>query len=674
MRPASPRWCGLESDGSQAGGVDCLAVTSEPNQPKAADDLGTAGGGGMALFYVVALALSILVGAAVAIPEYLPTNDGPQGVFSSHAARHLGDASVGYGRFFKPGAVLAQFGFDQLFSFWERFLSWRPALRVSLVNMTLLWAWGVVALAGAFGGRRRIWLGVFGFAAAVQWQVYMGFFSYYVATGFGFYVIAVAAWRPKWNLVWRTTLAAGLACQALLHPVPAVTCGLVVVAIALWRTPAGSWLRESARLALMVTPAALVVLAGIGAGDPRPDYWNLPLLARAGLAVSAFVSGPPWRSWGLPVAALAAAAFAVVARAWRQDRCAGALLMSGLAFALVAVLAPFHLPGWQFFNMRFSPLAAVLLVLLLPVEQWSLGLRRAGLGLLVIYAVASNLWALGYNLRLQEASRDLLAGLEAPLRRDGMRLPLILEPRAGEPQDKAARTIPYATANWNMGALFAVEQGGVPAWVFADIPSVHALLWRWPEQQGLRPPRPERGFEWWLSEPEVANVPGARKAAVSHLLSYAPYYQDVIFYGRPEEVGWLRERGFIIDFERAGLAIARFHACPADLEIAPGPRGHSATILQFGWSPAAEPTFSATLPAQPDSQEARHWSVPECPCGDVWFRVLFDNDGDGRLSAGDDLCMEARPDGMVAARIAAGGARVPCHPGQSVKLPARARP
>jgi hypothetical protein len=643
-------------------------------QPKAADDAEPAGGGGLTLFYVVALALSLLVGATVAMPDYLPTNDGPQHVFSSHAARHLGDVNLGYGRFLKPGAVLAQIGFDQIFSLWERFLSWRSALRVSLVNMTLLWAWGVVALAGAFGGRRRIWLGLFGFAAAVQWQLYMGFFSYYVAAGFGFYVIAVAAWRPKWNLVWRTVLAAGLVCQALLHPVPAVTCAAVVVAIALWRAPAGALLRELAKLAVMVAPATLVVLAGTGSTESRIEHWNLPLIDRAGLAVSAFVSGPPWRAWGLPLAALAGAAFAAVGRAWRQDRGAGALLLSGIGFALVAVLAPVHVPGWQFFNMRFSPLAAVLLVLLLPVERWSLGVRRAGLGLLVVYALASNVWALRYNLRLNQASRDLLAGLDAPIRRDGMRLPLIIEPRAGEPQDKADRTIPYATANWNMGALYAVEQGGVPAWNFAESASVHALLWRWPEQQGLRPPRPARGFEWWLSEPEVVNVPGARKAGVSHLLSYAPYYQDVIFYGRPEEVDWLRERGFVIDFERAGLAIARFHACPADLEIAPGPRGHSATIIQFGWTPATEPTFSTTMPAQPESQEPRRWPVPECPCGEVWFRVLFDNDGDGRLSEGDGTCLEARPDGMVAARIAAGGERVFCRPGQRVKLPVHSLP
>jgi len=110
----------------------------------------------------------------------------------------------------------------------------------------------LAALAGAFGGRRRLWLGLFGFAAAVQWQVYMGFFSYYIATGFGFYVIAVAAWRPKWSVVWRIVLGAGLACQALLHPVPAVTCGLVVAAIGLWRSPARGWPLELARLAVMV--------------------------------------------------------------------------------------------------------------------------------------------------------------------------------------------------------------------------------------------------------------------------------------------------------------------------------------------------------------------------------------------------------------------------------------
>ncbi|HEX7508712.1 MAG TPA: hypothetical protein VF550_18215, partial [Polyangia bacterium] len=489
-----------------------------------------------------------------------------------------------------------------------------------------------------------------------------------VSVGFGFYVIALAAWRPQWTRVWRVTLTAALACQSLLHPIPALTCALVVAVIALWRAPSGGFLREAGWLALMGTPVACLVLTGIGADEARPDNWNLPLIERASLAIRAFISGPPWRSWGLPVAALAGAAFTIQARAWRQDRCAGALLVSGLLFALVAVLAPFHIPGWQFFNMRFSPVAAVLLVLLLPIEHWSRRVRLAGLALLLTYALASNLWALRYNMQLNRASRDLLSGLEAPVRRNGMRLPLIIEPRAGEAQNKASRTIPYATANWNAGALFAVEQGGVPAWSFAELANVHALLWRWPEQHELRPPRPARGFEWWLSEPEVLDVPGARKAAVSHLLSYAPYYQDVIFYGRPEEVDWLRERGFAIDYQRGGLAIARFRACPAELDMAPGPSGHAATIVQFGWAPATEMTFSTSLPAQPQSQETRRWSLPECPCGEVWFRVLFDYDGDGRASTGDGTCVEARSDGVLTTRIAENGQHVLCRPGQGVGL------
>jgi hypothetical protein len=44
-------------------------VTSDPTQPKAADDPGTAVGGGLVFFFVVAFVLSLLVGAAVAIPE-----------------------------------------------------------------------------------------------------------------------------------------------------------------------------------------------------------------------------------------------------------------------------------------------------------------------------------------------------------------------------------------------------------------------------------------------------------------------------------------------------------------------------------------------------------------------------------------------------------------------------
>jgi hypothetical protein len=617
-------------------------------------------------FLSVALALSILLGIAVALPDYLPTNDGPEHVFASYALRHLDDPALGYGRYLKPGATFSQLGFDQLFGLCQRFLGWRGGLRASLVMMSLCWAWGVVAVAAATCRGKRIWLGLMGFAVALQWQLYMGFFSFYLATGVGFYLLALSLWRTEWNLPWRLVLGAGLAAQALVHPVPTICTGATLFFLALWRSSGSRW-REVALLTLVGAPAAILALASFDRSGPAPASVFLPLIDRATVALTAFVSGPIWRTVAFPSCASGAFAVGVLGRRWRIEPATGALLTAGLLFATVALTTPQHLGSWQFFSMRFVPLACVCCFVTLPVERWPRWGRRVGLGLLLLFVVASNLWALGYGQRLRRESDDALSGLQAPIRRSGLRLPLIIEPRAGEPQHKPSRTIPYGTANWNLGSLFAVEQGGVPAWTFVESSTIHHLVWRWPEQQGLRAPRPERGFEWALSEPEMLRAPGARKAAVERLLSYAPYYEDVIFYGRPDEVEWLHERHFAIDYQRGGLAIARFQACPATFEFAPGEAGHASTILFFGWYPATEPTFSTTLPAEPDSQTARPWQLRECPCGDIWLRVLFDNDGDGRLSSGDSTCLEGTAQGVLVAHIRPGENRILCHPGRVPK-------
>ncbi len=633
-------------------------------------------------FLAVALALSVLVGIAVGLPDYLPTNDGPQHVFALHASRHLDDVGSGYARFLTLGTTFSQLGFDLVYGIWDGFLSWRGALRASLVTMTLLWAWGVVALVAAAGGRRRLWLGLLGFAAALQWQLYMGFFSFYVATGFGWYVLALAFW-VSWTARWRVVIAAGLTCQAFLHPVPALITAGTLGVMALWRVgeratrppTVRAIARELALCGAMVVPALVTVTAGLGFGVPnRQQFGDLPWTQRAAVAVTAFVSGPAWRSWPLPALSLLALGWALYRRTWREDRRQAACLVAGTSFALVAVFSPFHISGWQFFNMRFSPIAALLLLPLLPLERVPSGIARYAVAVaLALFATASNLWALGYNLQLRRASDDLLSGLTLPIKRSGMRLPLIIEPRAGEPQDKPSRTIPFGTANWNAGALYAVEQGGVPAWVFAESARIRRIVWRSPDERERRYPAPERGFEFWLSEPEVANVPGARKAAVNRLLSYAPYYEDVIFYGRPEEVEWLRERDFAIDFQRGGLALARFVACPATLELSPGPQGHTTTFLQFGWAPSSDPIFSTSLPAEPEAKSARPYRVPESPCGEVWFRVVFDEDGDGRVSSGDSTCVGSDAQLRLVAHVTP-NARFACAPGQPALVHSNATP
>jgi hypothetical protein len=599
---------------------------------------------------------------AVGGPDYLPTNDGPTHVFTSYVARHLDDPAESWGRYFRPDTSFSNIGFYSLYGFWMHFLSWRSALRASLVTMALLWAWGVVALAAALG-RRRLWLGLFGFAGAAQWILYMGLFSFYLSTAFGFLVIALAIYWPFWPWHRRGALAACFLVQGMLHPVPAVLTASVVAAVGLSRASWQGCLRELGSLAVMSTPLVLLGLSNAHQLSVDAPYWVPSLAERAGLAVRAFVSGPAWRSWTIVVVALGSAGLALAGRCWRQNPAQGALLVVGIVFAAAAVFAPVHLPSWQFFNMRFSPVAAVLLLVLLPLEKLSsVRLRGAVAVSLLVYATASNAWAIGYGRRLRAASADLLSGLDAPIRRTGFRLPLIIEPRAGEPQEKSARTIPYATANWNAGPIFALAQGGVPIYTLAEFPGRSPGV----VASGQRPPSPERGFEWRLSEPEILRVPGAREREVVHLLSYAPYYEDVIFYGRPEEVEWLRAWRFHIDYQRGGLAIARFQACPVELEIVPDDRGHRPTVLQFGWAPAETATFVINLPAQPGVTTPRRIPVSESGCGDVWFRVLFDEDHDGQASAGDATCLEADAAGVVLIR--AGTRRAICSPSQALLL------
>jgi hypothetical protein len=58
--------------------------------------------------------------------------------------------------------------------------------------------------------------------------------------------------------------------------------------------------------------------------------------------------------------------------------------------------------------------------------------------------------------------------------------------------------------------------------------------------------------------------------------------------------------------------------------------------------------------------------VSESGCGDVWFRVLFDEDHDGQASAGDATCLEADAAGVVLIR--AGTRRAICSPSQALLL------
>jgi hypothetical protein len=165
--------------------------------------------------------------------------------------------------------------------------------------------------------------------------------------------------------------------QALMHAVPAVVTGALVLLLALLRAHPDQRRRTLYRVALLGAPAACVALVLVAAGfdslardaNGAARVWSpahTPFWAIAGC----FTGGPGWRSWFLPLIALSAP-LAI----WRLRRTGPvhsadvALLLGGGALLAFALAAPLHLPAWDYFSVRFLPAAVCCLVLVWPIER-----------------------------------------------------------------------------------------------------------------------------------------------------------------------------------------------------------------------------------------------------------------------------------------------------------------
>lgn len=310
--------------------------------------------------------------------------------------------------------------------------------------------------------------------------------------------------------------------------------------------------------------------------------------------------------------------------------------------------------------MRFIPNAIVFLALLAPVH---LIVRptphRLMATALVLFSFASLGWGFAHHLVLARDHADLWAGVAAPIHREHARLPLVLEPPPGEPADEWDRGVPFVSTSLHMATLYAIEQGGVPAYLFAGVGAIHALSYR-PQPDGIpMPERPARGYEWGLWSPAARADPTMRERALAHMLGYAPAYDDVMLWGTEADRAILRGRGFAVDFERGGVTIAHFVGCPARVRIVPPASGLPPTLLLAGWWPDSRPTFSSTLAARASS-ESFDLPLPQSPCGAVWIRVLFDMNGDGQLSAGDRLCAGADRNAVLRHTLGPGADTIVC--------------
>lgn len=601
--------------------------------------------------FVLSVAVALSVGLVLVVWSvgYLPTQDGAQHILQSYLVNHYGDAARGYDRYLEPGQAVSALGFTLVFSSVEPLLGWRDAFRVVQAVTVLVWAWGFFALVAALHPK-RLALGLLGFATAFQWAFYMGFFSFVMATGIGFVVLALALEPHPWTLRRRALIAGLLFLQAIVHVFPTQLVGFALVLLVSIRTPRHQRLKQLGWLALMALPALAIAVLCVdpaeGAGPFHVKRW-LGGAQRLRLLASAFTTGPCWRAW-LPLLAALAGLVAAGRRLVRRRARAAETALGATALLLLALslLAPLHLSGWEYFSPRFLPLGTMLGVALLPVEALP-PLRRPAITFLGgSFAVAAITWSALYHHDLERRTAVALSGLGQPLERSGPRLSLVLDPNAGGPaarHDGTGTQVPFMTPLFTMGALYAVEQGGIPTWMFSSRSRVHSFVFS--EQGRRRYPAVHDPIQ--VYDPRILQSPERRRALLTWLAALGARYEDVILWGSPADGELFVRRGYVADYRRGGLLIGRFAGCPTTIRIlADRPFEHE-IIVQYGWDPAHPPTGEYVIPPGSTPAAGAYRIQPRaCLCGPVWYRVALDVDGNSVPSAADRFCDDAGPQGI----------------------------
>lgn len=609
--------------------------------------------------YGLALAASAGLLGALGVVRYLPTHDGPQHIFLAHLENHFSDPGATYSDYYTPTTALTSKGFSLVYGPMAELLPWRSALQITLGVILLTWAWGMMAFANAVSPGRRV-LGLIGFAMAFQYSLYMGFFSFVLSTGLGLFTLTIALGSAVWPWRRRLAIAALLSLQAFCHVFCAEVVGLTLVVLVVCRHSKRDWPRELGLLAAMGLPTALIGIHAAGwigsSAIDIPHYqadpvWP-PLAQRIELLASAFTAGPWWRAWPPVLLAVAGTAFALERtlrrRASPDER---ALLIMTVILGSAALASPLHTRQWEFMSVRFTPMAVVFGIVLLPVEALARRVAVVVHGVVIVMAVSGMGWAGWHNKRLEEACGPALAGLDADIKRNGPRLPIVLDPSCNALSERKVFVLPGAEPLLNLGALYAVQQGGVVPYAFVGVPQLHGFVLT---RGGYRrfPDQPDRKKFWGglaQSDP-VADAP-FRTGLLTSLARTGTGYQDVIFYGPVSSREELSARGYATDFARDGLWLGHYRGCPLKVEVSlAGPRT-APLIVQYGWLPLPEPAESRAIPPTAATEgETVSVEWEGAPCGPVWLRAGIDKDGSARWKPTDGSCEGAGLDGRLTAQ------------------------
>jgi hypothetical protein len=517
--------------------------------------------------YVV---LSFVVAGTFWVIPYLPTNDGPEWVFATHLENHYNDPGTPYREAFVPAAQFASRGFATIYNPLEAWLGWQRGLQVALSLVVVLVGWGFVVLAHAIEPRRSA-LGFLGFPLALSWGLYMGFWSFTIASGLGLGVIAVAARvrEPTWPIT--AGLSAILLVVAVAHVFSAVLTGLVVLCVLMARAPRERRLRDASRVAVIGLPSAMILVgAGLAASDAGPpilgqSFTDLPWRHAVAVFPQTLAPGPMPRAVLVTIAVGAAAGFAAYRlRASQTSPLDRGLAVAAIVLLLAGVFAPIRVPGWWFFSQRFLPLGATLALAVIPLERLRPELARIVSGALFAAAV---LWVsptYAFHRRLASACSDAVLGLSAPVHRSTEQLPIPLDWTESPDADLVHAEVPLMKPLLHMGALYAAVQGGLTPLSFGNGGATYPFTQK-PHAMAVPPSVLNLEHYWTVFRSESFRHDLAYRHAVEEeLASFGTHYEGIVLLAaHPDDVALWHSRGYVADWEHGKTLIAHYDPCRA---------------------------------------------------------------------------------------------------------------
>lgn len=481
-----------------------------------------------------ALLTAVLLFAIWCAPV-LPTHDGPNHVASCVLANRLEDPSSPLHGYLEIGAPLTNRGFQELCELFEPVFGWQIAVSLTLTVIVLAFAFAYRSLARRIDPESAV--SSFGFVLALAWPFYMGFFEFVLGTGLS---LAGFSWLlSRKTITRRDIFIIGLIALviAAVHTFTAAVFGLGAFLYAMLLSDPKDRLVNAPLIALVGTPAVLLLMMTRPEGEVGAETAWHSFAERAADLVKYYAGGPLYRALPPALFSCACAVAAWIALAKKQG--SPIQRMTGvLALILLTMFwaSPFHLHGWAFVSPRPLLLGLGLAPLALCVQRPLLR-HGARVAVLVMALIALG-DSIAYHRRNEPFIAELLSGMNAPFKRSGIRLPLILEEDEPHFADSQGTVM--------LGHYYLFEQGGVDPYLYADAPKWDAILYRATVGE-LFGPHPVR----------FPRVITREDRYVSWAWMGLAYEDVILFSGDPKALETFLNMGYVVEFEDRRLRILR---------------------------------------------------------------------------------------------------------------------